>query len=135
MIGKKEYMKTYKIKYRKLKKSKKLNYYHQKAFRDKNMKSWEGFIPNETQCQICGKIIFFNRKNSINAICFDHKKNNLPIKVHPSSWLNSCRRNIKNEKIWKSCNFGMLCNRCNRFLPTNNRKIFVEKLNGYVSTS
>jgi hypothetical protein len=91
----------------------------------KQLISWEGYIPKETKCQCCKKEIYFNKQNIRNAIHFDHKNENPIIKGCPTSWLKSHKRNVKNQKIWESCKFGMLCNSCNRFLPTKNRKEFI----------
>ena len=93
-----------------------------------NRKSWEGYIPKETKCQICGKEIFFNQNNQSLAIHFDHIKENLSITIKPTTWLSKNRRTSENEKIWESCNFGMLCHKCNLCLPTKNRLGIVKYL-------
>jgi hypothetical protein len=99
---------------------------------EKNMKSWESFIPLITNCQICGKEIYFNRKIIQDCICFDHKHENCAIKTNPSYWLPLHPRTPENQKIWESCDFGMLCNRCSCNLPTKNRKEVVTNINQYV---
>lgn len=123
---------------------------HYKKYRNKNKKKrslywkerysrfllpWEGFIPEKTKCEICGKDICFNQRNSQDAIRFDHKKENIVIKGKPSNWLCQNKRTVENEKIWKSCDFGMLCNKCNLILPVKNRKRFVKKIYKYVFRS
>lgn len=102
-----------------------------KVYRE-NLTSWEGFIPLVANCQICGKEIYFNRGTKRKAIHFDHKNSEVIIKKCPSSFLAYNKRTPEKEKIWKSCKFGMLCNNCNRFLPTKNREKFVEGLTKYV---
>lgn len=105
---------------------------HKYDSRKKCTESWEGYFPKEAECKICGKKIYFNQGNRTLAISFDHKTGNEIIKDHPSSWLRNNLRSQESEKIWESCNFGILCNRCNRFLPTKNRKEFVKKILEYV---
>ncbi len=99
------------------------------------MKSWEGIIPLETQCQICGKKLYFNRiiKKPSDSIHFDHRlEGKEPIKCHPGSWLRMYKRTPEREKIWKECNFGMLCRTCNGFLFSKNRKDKLSKIVKYV---
>lgn len=94
-------------------------------------------MPSETNCQICGEIIYFNKGKVRQAINFDHKNDKAKIKRCPTAWLANHRRilkggNLRNQKIWESCNFGMLCQRCNTFLPTKDRKSFLKNAIKYV---
>jgi len=110
----------------------KYNKYYNKKY-EENMLSWIGYIPEKTICQICGINIYLGKKNKSNAIHFDHRENgNETIKNTPSSWLYRNKRTLKNEAIWKSCNFGMLCFKCNIQLPTKNRKEYIKKVYKYV---
>jgi hypothetical protein len=98
-----------------------------------NLLSWEGFIPKKTNCQICNREIFFNQKNIRNAIHFDHRNGGDEcIKNQPITWLSKHKRTPEREKIWKSCDFGKLCNHCNLSLPTKNRREFFIKAIKYV---
>jgi len=95
--------------------------------------SWIGFIPQEAECQICGKKIFFGKKNRGSAIHFDHRNGgNELIQKSPTNWLSENKRTKEKEKIWDSCNFGFLCNGCNSFLPTKNRKQFIKEAVRYI---
>lgn len=105
---------------------------HKYASRKKCTESWEEYFSKEAKCQICGKKIFYNQNNRTLAISFDHKTGEEIIKDYPSSWLRNNLRSPESEKIWESCNFGILCNRCNRFLPTKNRKAFVRSIIKYL---
>ena len=100
-------------------------------WRDQNVKSWEGFFPIVTPCQMCGVPIRYNCKDTNKSIHFDHTREDVPIKIRPSSWLVRNRRTPENEAIWKSCNFGMLCGRCNRRLPTAGREQFIKDVVRY----
>ena len=98
----------------------------------KRMKNWEGFIPIQTQCQVCGKDIFFNRGELKDRIHFDHRHGGVePIKGCPTYWLKSHERTPASELIWKSCDFGYLCLCCNRSLPTQDRKLYVDNVYKY----
>ncbi len=103
-------------------------------WREKNIKqylkclgTWEGFILKITNCECCGKEIHFNNRNHNTAIHFDHRRGNEVIEGSPAIWLREHKRNSEREKIWKSCDFGMLCQECNRMSPTKNRKEFLIK--------
>jgi len=119
-----------------LKKYRKLNIEKVKIWRKTSLSNmlhkWVGIVPLKTFCEMCGKEIFYNGGNKATSIHFDHKSRKAPIKISPSTWLMSHQRNTKNELIWKSCDFGMLCERCNRHLPTDNREQFVKNAIKYV---
>jgi hypothetical protein len=100
--------------------------------RKKRFKEWETYIPKITNCEICGKKIYLGSRDRIKSIHFDHKKDGLVIKESPSGWLGSNKPTPEKLKIWKSCDFGMLCHGCNKFLPTKNRKEFIDKVIRYV---
>lgn len=97
-----------------------------------SIRKWVGLIPQETQCQICGRKIIFNSGIRSESIHFDHKHSNTPIKKSPSTWLNAHGRNPKNEAVWISCDFGMVCHQCNKGLPTENRNQYVKNVCKYV---
>ena len=87
--------------------------------------TWKGYIPEMTQCQMCGVDIFFHKQNQNNAIHFDHRKSGTESIKSPMAWLSGNKRTPKNQKIWEECNFGMLCGNCNKRLPTIDRKKFL----------
>lgn len=91
----------------------------------KNADSWTGIIPKETRCQICEEKIYFMNRNSKKAIHFDHRIDGCTIVGSPTQWLLKHNYNKKNKDIWDSCNFGMLCGKCNRALPTKDRRMWV----------
>src|SRR3990167_8730206 len=99
----------------------------------KNIESWGQFIPKETNCEVCGVKIYFNSKDINSSIHFDHKNDLCSIKICPGHRLRKNPFNIKNQKIWDSCDFGMLCGRCNRAIPTRNRREWLSKLALYVN--
>lgn len=98
-----------------------------RAYKKECLNSWIGFIPQKTNCQCCGKQIFFASKNTNTSIHFDHRKDTALHIVSPTNWLGSNKRNPKTELLWKSFDFGMLCRRCNAILPTENRIEFLKK--------
>ena len=104
-----------------------------KRWREKNgryykkaLSSWNEYFPKETGCGVCGKKIYFNKRNTRTAIHFDHRNNNkCLIEGSPTKWLSQSKRTLEREKLWEACNFGMLCEKCNRSLPSKNRKVFL----------
>ena len=96
------------------------------------LNSWIGIIPKETQCQICGKAIYFNNANKSQAIHFDHRSGGIEtITGSPTCWLSWHMCTAKNRKIWEECRFGMLCDMCNKILPTIGREEFVSRIVKY----
>lgn len=104
-----------------------------KNLKNKNKKTWEGYIPIETNCQVCNEKIYYNRPDKGNPIYFDHRSGGVE-KIYdaPSRWLSGRKRTPENEKIWESCNFGKLCKRCNCFLPTKDRNKFLINITKYI---
>jgi 5-methylcytosine-specific restriction endonuclease McrA len=109
----------------------KINIYH-KGWQKECLKSWEGYIPIKNNCQICGKTIYFNKRNPKESIHFDHKKEIKEVRKSPFAWLSKHQRTPKNQKTWESFNFGILCQRCNNYLPTYNRKEYMKRVIKYV---
>jgi hypothetical protein len=95
------------------------------------LSTWEGYLPLETECESCGKPIFFNKQNRKDSIHFDHKDER-NASIRPTNWLADHIRTPETELVWKSFNFGNLCKKCNSFLPTKNREQYVRGLVKYV---
>jgi len=120
------YAKKYSSKYRKMHKIQK------KEYTENNFKSWGKIIPKKSRCQICRQMIYFNIKKRQKAIHFDHRNNGKEkIKGSPTSWMLGTKRTPKNEKIFKSCDFGILCSICNHRLPTKNRMKWLKNALAY----
>ena len=100
----------------------------------KNLQSWEGYIPKETGCQVCGTKIIFSSKDTNTSIHFDHKNEYCLIKIDPGKWLRRHKFTEENKQIWDRCDFGMLCGKCNRALPTKDRELWVGNVINYVWT-
>lgn len=98
-----------------------------KKYGNKNLNKWLSCIPKETNCEICGVRLVFNSRNSNTSIHFDHTQENCDIKVSPMTWLIRRAYNEINKKIWLRCNFGWLCGKCNRALPTIGREKWLKK--------
>ena len=95
--------------------------------------SWEAIIQKVSQCQMCGKDIFFNVRSNDNVVHFDHRHGGAePIKGTPTNWLKGHKPTQENIKIWRECDFGTLCFSCNSSLPTKNRKQFLENAIKYI---
>ena len=116
-----------------MKKHPEKRYLKNKNYMKNNLTSWEGYIPKIAQCQMCGKDIFFNTNDVKNAITFDHRHSGTEvIKSSPTAWLRMHKRNLTNEAIWESCDFGMLCHRCNIMLPTSDRQLYLVNVTKYI---
>jgi hypothetical protein len=95
-------------------------------------KSWVGVIPLETNCECCGKKLYFFGKQKAETIHFDHRNENAPIRQNPANWLRGKGITPERKKLWEESNFGMLCDRCNRFLPLKGRERFIRNMVKYV---
>jgi len=100
--------------------------------RSKYLNSWLSVIPSVTKCEVCGKEIYFASGNQKNSIHFDHKAPNNIIGKRPTPWLANNKWSREKELIWRSCDFGCLCFRCNKYLPTRGRKEFIKMAFRYV---
>ena len=102
--------------------------------RNEYLTEWEGFIPKVYNCEICGKEIYFHNKDITKAIHFDHRhEGEESIKTSPFSFLQTHKRTPALEKIWVECDFGKLCTKCNKLMPTLHRKEWLEKVNKYIN--
>ena len=79
---------------------------YKKISSDKCKKEWAKYfekIPNP-KCQICGKILTFLPNNQ-NTVHFDHKKDNLPIKLSPSHFIRINLPTPEKIHLWELCDF------------------------------
>ena len=108
---------------------------YQRKYLEKNRALWKVYltgIKKNPFCQICKKKLeYFNCIRS-STVHFDHRSINLNIKGPPSDWLKANPPTERNKRIWKQCDFGILCNKCNRFLITKNRKKWIINVVKYI---
>lgn len=119
----KEYDKKYYLKGGKERaKVKRLNY----------QKLWLQHFDSNPICEICDKKLeYFAKTKHKHYVCFDHRIKNLPIRCNPSTWLGEHPPSPNNIKIWDTCNFGILCNRCNSKLLLTDRENWLIRAFGY----
>jgi hypothetical protein len=99
---------------------------------------FKGVYGENPKCQCCGtEMVWYagNKKKMLNAVVFDHRNGgNEPIK-HLHAWLTGRDVNERNTKIILSCDFGVICKRCNICLPTKNRVEWLNNAKKYVQKS
>lgn len=115
-----------------------------KARRKKCLSAWHAYFiekhGSNPKCSICGKSLQWKsqHKGRRSVVCWDHRrgKGGLIYEI-PNNWLSSRLCNADNQKTWEAEDFGILCIKCNAFLPTDpiERKTKVEKLIEYVELS
>lgn len=110
----------------------KINLYR-KELREKYIKSWLPYLPQQPKCEVCSKSLKYFSRQRNQIVHFDHKTDKIPIKTIPNQWLIHHKPTLENIKIWKNCNFGILCSYCNEFLPTKNRKKWLQQITKYIS--
>ncbi len=128
---KKQNKKRYNKNKKKILKQKKIEYWENpQKMRDKTnnndkkrLLEWRSFLPENPKCSICEKQLFYNAKDTTKAVVFDHRHGGKePIKRRPGLWLRSNKRTKIKEEMWTESDFGVLCRKCNAFLPTNIKK-------------
>ena len=99
----------------------------------KKKRYWIKYLPKNPVCQICGISLEYFRQGG-GAVCFDHQESNDASSkiLSPSNWLGKKYPTEQNIKLWKKCNFGILCINCNKNLPFKNRKNWTTKVYKYV---
>jgi len=104
------------------------------------LKKWEHVlhgIYGDFTCQICGKeLILMSLKGGKNpdTVHFDHRTGRETIDGEggPTHWLYGNCPNDENILKFKSCNFGILCNLCNRSIGSyKDRKARIGKMYKY----
>jgi hypothetical protein len=98
-----------------------------------NIDAWKTIIPSKANCEVCGKEVFLITKDRDTSIHFDHRHGRNDSIKEPSHWLRRNPLNKKNLAIWEACDFGMLCRKCNSYLPTDNRGEWFKNASRYIN--
>lgn len=89
-------------------------------------------------CSICDRELKWQSnisKFEEDLVCWDHASNDSKhLKIPPSTWLGSHACNDTNKQKWLSFKLGILCPRCNGFLPTEDRIEWLEKALQYAKS-
>lgn len=107
-------------------------------YRARRKREWAGYFTSkykEPHCQICGKGLTWEpatHKTKSDKVCFDHKNGRGKRIIRPSVFYESQKCTPENVDVWESEDFGILCNRCNQFLPTDNRLAWLKQVIKYV---
>jgi len=108
-----------------------------------NKEVWQKFFQEkygDPICSICKCLLSWNYEEKYKKIndrtslvIFDHRCGGYEkIKGSPSHWYTDHICNSLNKEIWMSCNFGILCAKCNTGLPTLNREGWLVNVIGYI---
>ena len=85
-------------------------------------------------CTICNKILTWEIKDKIKKAHFDHRHGGSEaIAMSPSTWYQARFCTKENIRIFESCDFGILCVRCNSNIPTKDRKEWLQKITKYIN--
>jgi len=88
---------------------------------------------NSPRCSICDKSLTFRSKDIFDTVVFDHRCDGKElIQQTPSLFYHKKPCDAINRSIWLQSNFGILCWSCNKFIPTKNRIIWLNKLTTYI---
>jgi hypothetical protein len=98
------------------------------------VKKWKEFFIQKygqnPKCQICSHELSWTQKHNKKSfvVHFDHRSEGKElIRISPSRWYGKIPCTESNIKIWQECNFGILCNQCNKKLPTLGRLEWLHK--------
>jgi hypothetical protein len=104
--------------------------------RSKWLASWLSYLcdvnPNPS-CQVCGMKLTWQSGDRKTSVFLDHRRGGEPIKGAPYAWMRSRPCTDQHRLVFESCDFGILCNVCNLRLPTDNRKIWLQKAIKYAA--
>ena len=82
-------------------------------------------------CQVCNESLEWFGETQV----WDHRGGGSELIRSPGRWLTTHRPNKDNVSKWNICNFGLVCGRCNQFMPTANRLQWVQNVTRYVKES
>lgn len=107
----------------------------------KYKRDWLEFFENyyglEPKCEICSTSLVWQTnigKFQHDVVCWDHRScASAQLKTPPSAWIGSHACNQNNIEKWFSFDLGILCCRCNGFLPTMDRIEWLTKALEYVT--
>lgn len=86
------------------------------------------------KCQVCDKQLSWSLVDKTLRVNFDHRHNgDEAISKAPATWYRDRLCTDENIAIWESCDFGLLCIRCNQSLPTKNRKQWLQCVLDYMN--
>lgn len=105
---------------------------YRKLRREELFGNWLKILPLNPQCEICRKNLEYASGKIGTNVIFDHKTSDIFIRTAPTSWLSTHKPSKENIEIWKSCDFGILCSRCNLSLPTKKRKEWFYRIKDYI---
>lgn len=104
--------------------------------------AWRAYCQSkfgDPKCEICHRALVWFSGDITNSVNFDHRhggdasiKTKREGRASVNNWLRTRPCNEKNIKIFESCDFGILCQRCNQFLPTINREDWMRRAIRYV---
>ena len=83
---------------------------------------------DEINCQACNISLTWFGDNQV----FDHRHGGNEVISSPAHWLSIHMPTKENILIWESCDFGILCNKCNRCIPTIDRINWLENVTRYI---
>jgi hypothetical protein len=105
------------------KENKELLYKKSRKFRKKYIAQWYAWLKveygNPVHCEICNKELFFDSGNKRQRPHFDHKRGGKELIGSPPSAIYALKITEKRKDLFRKCNFGILCDDCNKFLPTD----------------
>lgn len=87
-------------------------------------------------CECCNKALrWAGQDKKSESVHFDHRRGNEVINTSPTKWIRCRRATPTNIAVFESCNFGILCDDCNRCLPTHNRMQWLKKAMTYAKNT
>lgn len=138
LIGNEQYNK-HKNWYKKYydKNKKKIDMYNSKFFTNKQ-KIWHKWLKETygypVKCSLCEIKLYFGNKDKRKVPHFDHRRGKLEaIKYNPSS-IFKLKMTKERQELFKSCQFGILCDECNKGLTPDlqKRKLIARNLINYI---
>lgn len=110
----------------------------QKAYVKELLKNWHQWLKKTygypVECSLCNTELYFGHKDKRKVPHFDHRRGKIEeIKYNPSS-IFKLKMTKERQELFKSCQFGILCDKCNKGLPTDlkTRRLIARNLIKYI---
>ena len=120
------------------KKNKKYIKKRSKIYVRKRVQQWYKWLKKEygypVKCALCEIKLYFGHSNKRKVPHFDHKRGKLEAIGHQPSSMFRLKMTRERQKLFKSCKFGILCDKCNKGLTPDlkKRRLIVKNLVKYI---
>ncbi len=110
----------------------------QKIHIQKLLKVWRCWLKKTygypIKCSLCKIKLYFGHKDKRKVPHFDHRRGKIEVIKYTPSSIFKLKMTKERQELFKSCHFGILCDKCNKGLPTDlkTRRLIAKNLIKYI---